>query len=224
METDFQKGALLLLNKPSGWTSFDLVKKVRNLVKVKKVGHAGTLDPLANGLMILCTGKMTSQLDFYQAEEKEYTGSIFLGETTPGYDREMPPDAFYPTDHITEKFIRDTVIKFTGIIEQFPPPHSAIKIGGKRAYEIARQGKTVETRSRKVDVKEFEITAIQLPIVHFRIVCSKGTYIRSLAHDFGKELKSGACLESLTRTRIGTYKLENALTIEQFSESILKTV
>ncbi len=215
---DFQAGATLLLNKPLRWTSFDLVKKIRNITGTKKVGHAGTLDPLATGLVIICTGNMTRKLDEYQAGEKEYTGSFFLGESTPGYDRELPPDSFYPTDHITTESIYKGVQQFIGVLEQYPPPHSAVKINGKRAYELARQGREVNVKLRTIEVREFEITEIRMPLVYFRIVCSKGTYIRSLAHDFGKTLGSGACLESLCRTRIGSYRLEDALTIEQFME------
>lgn len=216
----FEAGEVLLFDKPLRWTSFDLVKKVRNLVRIKKVGHAGTLDPLATGLMIICTGKMTKQIDTYQAQEKEYTGTIFLGATTPCYDLEKEPDQFFPTDHITEEMIRGAAVSLTGMISQVPPPHSAVKINGKRAYELSRKGQEPELKAREVEIKEFEITRIEMPRVDFRVVCSKGTYIRSLANDFGKILGSGAHLEKLCRTRIGDYKLENAMSVEEFAEAI----
>lgn len=217
---DFEKGEVLLFNKPLRWTSFDLVKKVRGLVKVKKVGHAGTLDPLATGLLIICTGKMTKQIDNYQSQEKEYTGTFRLGVTTASYDMEQPVDHTFPIDHISEQAIHQTVKQFTGNITQFPPPHSAVKIGGKRAYEIARNGEQVNVKLREVEVKVFEITSIQFPVVAFRIVCSKGTYIRSIAHDFGKALNSGACLESLIRTRIGDFRLTDAYELPDFIKMI----
>lgn len=216
MAYDFETGEVLLFDKPLRWTSFDLVKKVRNLIRIKKVGHAGTLDPLATGLMILCTGKKTKQIDNYQAQEKEYTGTFFLGATTPCYDLEKEPDTFYPTGHITEEMILQAAASLTGMISQVPPPHSAVKINGQRAYEIARKGKDPELKSREVEIKEFEITKIEMPRVDFRVVCSKGTYIRSLANDFGKILGSGAYLEKLCRTRIGDFKLENAMNLEEF--------
>jgi tRNA pseudouridine55 synthase len=213
---DFNEGQVLFFNKPYRWTSFDLVRKVKNVTRAKKVGHAGTLDPLATGLMIICTGKMTRQVDFFQAKEKEYTGSFRLGITTPCYDLEQPADKSFDISHITERAIYDTCIQFTGTIMQIPPPHSAVKINGKRAYEAARAGKNPEMKAREVTISVFEITAIQMPSVFFRVVCSKGTYIRSLAHDFGAALQSGACLESLCRTRIGEFKLSEAMTIEDF--------
>lgn len=216
MAFDFENGEMLLFDKPLRWTSFDLVKKIRGLSKAKKVGHAGTLDPLATGLMIICTGKLTKQIDNFQAMEKEYTGSFRLGVTTPSYDLEQEIDQTFPTSHISEADILKTALLFTGIILQFPPPHSAVKIGGKRAYEMARKGQTFEIKAREVVISTFEITGIQMPVVSFRVVCSKGTYIRSLAHDFGKSLQSGACLEALCRTRIGDYKLENAMNLEEF--------
>ena len=220
MAYNFEAGEVLLFDKPLRWTSFDLVKKVRNLVRIKKVGHAGTLDPLATGLMIICTGKMTKQIDTYQAQEKEYTGTIFLGATTPCYDLEKEPDQFFPTDHITEEMIRGAAVSLTGMISQVPPHHSAVKVNGKRAYEIARMGKDPELKSREVEIKVFEITHIEMPRVDFRVVCSKGTYIRSLANDFGKLLGSGAYLEKLCRTRIGDFKLENAMSVEEFLNRI----
>lgn len=216
---DFNSGELLLFDKPLRWTSFDLVRKVRNLTGAK-TGHAGTLDPLATGLLILCTGKMTRKIIEFQELEKEYTGSFTLGMTTPGYDREKPVDATFPVEHITEQAIRDSVSRFTGVICQFPPPHSAVKIAGRRAYDLARKGRNPEMKAREVFIREFEITHIQLPEVGFRVVCSKGTYIRSLVHDFGKHLESGACLDSLRRTRIGAFEVKNAWQIEEFQKSL----
>lgn len=214
---DFEKGEVLLFDKPLKWTSFDLVRKVRGLIRIKKVGHAGTLDPLATGLMIICTGKMTKQIDTFQAQTKEYTGTFKLGATTPCYDMEQPEDATFPTEHISEPMIHEMVKQFTGVISQMPPPHSAVKIDGKRAYELARKGKDVVMKSREVTIEAFEITGINMPEVSFRIVCSKGTYIRSIAHDFGRALGSGAYLTSLCRTRIGEFRLENAMQLTDFS-------
>jgi tRNA pseudouridine55 synthase len=216
---DFEKGEVLLFNKPYKWTSFDLVRKVRFVTRVKKVGHAGTLDPLATGLLILCTGKKTKEIDQIQGQEKEYTGTIFLGATTLCYDREKPVDKTYPTEHITEAAIYEAATHFTGTFDQLPPPFSALRVGGKRAYDLARQGKTVPIEPRAVHVKTFEITGIELPMVHFRVVCSKGTYIRSLANDFGKHLGSGGYLHDLCRTRIGAYKLENAWDMDAFMDA-----
>ena len=214
---DFEKGEVLLFDKPLKWTSFDLVRKVRGLIKIRKVGHAGTLDPLATGLMIICTGKMTKQIDTFQAQTKEYTGTFKLGATTPCYDMEQPEDATFPTEHISEPMIYEMVKQFTGVISQMPPPHSAVKIDGKRAYELARKGKDVVMKSREVTIEAFEITGINMPEVSFRIVCSKGTYIRSIAQDFGRALGSGAYLTSLCRTRIGEFRLENAMQLTDFS-------
>ncbi|MBK8872782.1 MAG: tRNA pseudouridine(55) synthase TruB [Bacteroidia bacterium] len=214
---DFEKGEVLLFDKPLKWTSFDLVRKVRGLIRIKKVGHAGTLDPLATGLMIICTGKMTKQIDTFQAQIKEYTGTFKLGATTPCYDMEQPEDATFPTEHISEQMIREMVNQFTGVISQLPPPHSAVKVDGKRAYELARKGKEVVMKPREVTIEAFEITGINMPEVSFRIVCSKGTYIRSIAHDFGRALGSGAYLTSLCRTRIGEFRLENAMQLADFS-------
>ncbi|MFZ9942706.1 MAG: tRNA pseudouridine(55) synthase TruB [Bacteroidia bacterium] len=215
-EIDYNEGAVLLLNKPIGWTSFDLVKKMRNITKAKKVGHAGTLDPLATGLMILCTGKMTKQIDTFQAQVKEYTGRFTLGETTASYDREQPVDAHWPVDHITAEKIHAAATAFTGKIAQIPPAHSAIKVDGKRAYEMARKGQEAALKSREIDIFELEITEVTLPNVSFRVVCSKGTYIRSLVHDMGKWLASGATLDALCRTRIGSFHLDAAKNIEDF--------
>jgi tRNA pseudouridine55 synthase len=216
----FEEGRVLLINKPLEWTSFDAVRKIRNLIKIKKVGHAGTLDPLATGLLIICTGKFTKKINEYMAQEKEYTGSFTLGATTPTYDLESEPVNFKPTDTITEKEIKNTTQQFMGEILQVPPSHSAIKVDGKRVYELARQGKEVKLEPRKITIKEFEITTIEMPVVSFRVVCTTGTYIRSLANDFGTALGCGAYLSSLCRTRIGTFSIEDALTIEAFTSHV----
>ena len=209
---DFIEGQLLLVNKPYNWTSFDVVGKIRNAFKPLKlkVGHAGTLDPLASGLLILCTGKMTKQIDAFQAQEKEYTGTMVLGETTPSYDMETEADQHFDTSGITEKQIKDACNQFTGDIQQYPPVHSAIKIDGERLYQKARRGEPTELRLRNVTINQFEITGIMLPEISFRVVCSKGTYIRSLVNDFGKALNNGAYLSRLRRTRSGDYKIEDA--------------
>ncbi|GAC1306855.1 MAG: tRNA pseudouridine(55) synthase TruB [Mucilaginibacter sp.] len=209
---DFAEGQLLLVNKPYKWTSFDVVGKLRNAFKPLKlkVGHAGTLDPLATGLLIICTGKMTKQIDTFQAQEKEYTGTMILGASTPSYDMETEPDRQFDINHITEDQIKAACEQFTGDIQQYPPAHSAVKIDGERLYEKARRGEEVELRLRNVTITEFEITGIALPEINFRVVCSKGTYIRSLVHDFGKALNNGAYLSRLRRTRSGDYKVEDA--------------
>ena len=208
------EGRVLLINKPLEWTSFDVVNKLRYRLKIKKIGHAGTLDPLATGLLIICVGKMTKQIESFMGMEKEYTGTFVLGQTTPSYDLETEVSEQKDISHLTGDAIEGAVKSLTGKISQLPPVHSAIKIGGKRAYKFARKGKEVELQPREVEVKEFEITSLQLPQVHFRVVCSKGTYIRSLARDLGEKLGVGAYLSQLCRTRIGPYKLENALSIE----------
>ena len=209
---DFAAGELLLVNKPYKWTSFDVVGKIRNSFKPLKlkVGHAGTLDPLATGLLIICTGKMTKQIDTFQAEEKEYTGTLILGATTPSYDMETEPNEKFDISHINDEQIKAACAQFIGDIQQYPSAHSAIKIDGERLYEKARRGEEVELRLRNVTITEFEITRIELPEVDFRVVCSKGTYIRSLVNDFGKALNSGAYLSKLRRTRSGNYKVADA--------------
>ena len=219
---DYKEGQILLIDKPLHWTSFQVVSKLRwairkhyNIKKIK-VGHAGTLDPLASGLLVICTGKMTKQIDTFQGQEKEYSGTIVLGSTTPSFDLETEINEWFPTEHISESLIQETIKQFTGEIEQYPPVFSAIKKDGKRLYEFARAGKDVEIKSRTVHVSEFEITTIRNLELDFRVVCSKGTYIRSLAHDFGKALNSGGHLSALRRTRIGDFGVENALTIDTF--------
>jgi tRNA pseudouridine55 synthase len=219
-ENIFEQGQLLLINKPLRWTSFDAVNKIRNLIRVKKVGHAGTLDPLATGLLIICTGKFTKKINEYMAQEKEYTGTFTLGATTPTYDLESEPANFLPFEHLTEAEIKSATKNFTGEIMQIPPAHSAIKVQGKRVYELARQGKEVKLEPRKINIREFEIIEIELPVVHFKVVCSTGTYIRSLASDFGAALGCGAYLSNLCRTRIGNFLLKDALTLKEFEEKI----
>jgi tRNA pseudouridine55 synthase len=219
---DFKNGQVLLINKPLTWTSFQVVNKLRWNIRQKfdlgkiKVGHAGTLDPLATGLLIICTGNFTKKIDEYQAQIKEYTGEITLGATTPSYDLETEVDETFPVDHITSDLIHQTVQQFVGEIEQIPPMFSAIKMAGVRMYDLARQGKTREIQSRKITIETFEITNISLPKVQFRIVCSKGTYIRSLAYDFGKALNSGGHLSALRRTKIGDFSIKDAVEIEDF--------
>ena len=197
------------------------IKKHFNLKKIK-VGHAGTLDPLATGLLIICAGKETKNINVYQGQIKEYTGTITIGATTPSYDLETEIDEIFATDHITEELLKTTTQQFVGEIDQKPPIFSAIKKEGKRLYELARKGETTEIQSRKVTISSFEITNVENKNVDFRVVCSKGTYIRSLAHDFGKALNSGAHLSALRRTKIGEYDVDNALSIEQFLETYLK--
>ena len=223
---DYLSGQVLLIDKPLNWTSFQVVNKLRweirqafNIKKIK-VGHAGTLDPLATGLLVICTGKMTKQIDTFQDQVKEYTGTFVLGSTTPSYDLETEIDNTFPINHITKDIIHDITKKFIGEIEQFPPIFSAIKKEGKRLYEFARAGESVEIKSRKITINAFEITRIVLPEVDFRVVCSKGTYIRSLAHDFGKALHSGGHLSALRRTRIGNFNVKEAITIEKFIENL----
>jgi tRNA pseudouridine55 synthase len=219
---DFINGQVLLIDKPLHWTSFQAVNKLRWAIKQSfkikkiKVGHAGTLDPLATGLLVICTGKMTKQINTFQGQEKEYTGTITIGSTTPSYDLETEIDQRFSTTHITEQLIHETTNQFIGTIEQLPPVFSAIKKDGKRLYEFARAGESVEIKSRQIQISEFEITDINDLDLKFRVVCSKGTYIRSLANDFGKALNSGAHLSELRRTRIGDFKVENALSPEEF--------
>lgn len=212
----FEEGKVLLINKPLRWTSFDVIRKIRNLIRIKKVGHAGTLDPLATGLLIVCTGRFTKKINEYMAKEKEYTGSFTLGATTASYDLEQEPGNFKAFDHITREQLETAALRFTGEIMQVPPAHSAIQINGKRVYELARLGKEVTIEPRKVTITGFEITGVELPVVHFRVVCSTGTYIRSLAHDMGLALGCGAYLSSLCRTRIGEFKLEDAMSMDTF--------
>ena len=221
------EGKVLLIDKPLKWSSFQAVNKLKyvlknqlNLPKKFKIGHAGTLDPLATGLLIICTGKFTKRITEIQAQAKEYTGTIVLGATTPSYDLETEVDGTFPTEHISEALIMETTKQFIGEIDQKPPVFSAIKKDGKRLYEHARAGEEVEIQSRKTTIHEFEITRIQLPEVDFRVTCSKGTYIRSLAFDFGLALQSGGHLTALRRTKIGDYSVENGVTPDDFEKSL----
>jgi tRNA pseudouridine55 synthase len=216
----FLKGEVILIDKPLHWTSFDAVKKVRILTGISKVGHAGTLDPLATGLLIICTGAFTKQIAGYMGMEKEYTGTITLGAVTPTYDRESEPEQFKDINGITAEDIYDATKQFTGNILQTPPIHSAIKKDGKPVYLLARKGKTIELDPRKITISLFEITAISLPVIQFKVRCSTGTYIRSLANDFGAALNTGAYLSSLRRTRIGNFCVDDALSPQQFEEKI----
>ncbi len=223
---DYQQGQIILIDKPLEWTSFQAVNKVRWLIrktfdiKKIKVGHAGTLDPLATGLLIICTGKLTKKIDTFQAQEKEYTGTFTLGATTPSYDLETEIDSTFDISTITSEKIMGATKQFLGEIQQQPPVFSALKKDGIRLYEFARSGEEVEIPFRTVTISEFEITKIDLPKIAFRVVCSKGTYIRSLANDFGKALNNGAHLSALRRTRIGEFSVENAVGIEAFENSL----
>ena len=224
---DYQNGQILLIDKPLNWTSFQAVNKIKyalinkvGLPKKFKIGHAGTLDPLASGLLIICTGKFTKTISELQGQAKEYTGKFFIGATTPSYDLETEIDNNFPISHINDELIHETVKQFLGEIDQKPPIYSAIKKDGVRLYEHARAGEVIEIAFRKTTIHEFEITRIALPEIDFRVVCSKGTYIRSLAFDFGKALNSGAHLTALRRTKIGDYHVENAVDVIQFEENL----
>jgi len=227
-ETNFLEGKVLLFNKPLTWSSFDLVKKVRNTIKSNlnirkiKVGHAGTLDPLADGLLIICTGKFTKKIDEIQGQKKVYTGQITLGGTTPSYDLETEIEETFDTSHITEELIHNSCKKFEGKIMQKPPIYSALKREGKRLYQHAREGTKIKIKEREVEIESFKITSIEMPKLKFEVVCSKGTYIRSLAYDFGKELNSGAHLSALRREKIGDYYLSRAFSLNSFMEDIVK--
>ncbi|MFL5742057.1 MAG: tRNA pseudouridine(55) synthase TruB [Flavisolibacter sp.] len=216
----FTEGQVLLIDKPLYWTSFDVVRKLRNLVRTKKVGHAGTLDPLATGLLIVCTGKFTKKINEYMAKEKEYTGTITLGASTPTYDLESEPEDFREVKNFSFEELNEQALAFTGNIMQTPPIHSAIKVEGKRVYELARRGVDVKLEPRPVMISEFEIISFDLPKISFRVVCSTGTYIRSLANDFGRSLGSGGYLSSLRRTRIGEFHVKDAIIMEEAEKKI----
>jgi tRNA pseudouridine55 synthase len=224
---DYQIGQILLIDKPLNWTSFQAVNKIKyalinkvGLPKKFKIGHAGTLDPLATGLLLVCTGKFTKRITELQGQAKEYTGTFFIGATTPSYDLETEIDNNFPISHINDELIHETVKQFLGEINQKPPIYSAIKKDGVRLYEHARAGEVIEIESRKTTIHEFEITRITLPEIDFRVVCSKGTYIRSLAYDFGKAMHSGSHLTALRRTKIGDYHVENAIDVIQFEANL----
>ena len=220
IKASFEEGKVLLIDKQLHWTSFDAARKIRNSIRIKKVGHAGTLDPLATGLLIICTGKFTKKINEYMAQEKEYTGSFTLGAVTPTYDLESEPEQHKSTAALSAQMIREKTTEFTGEIQQVPPIYSAIKKQGTALYELARRGVEVEIEPRKVFIRIFEITAIEMPVVHFRIVCSTGTYIRSVAHDFGVALGCGAYLSALRRTKIGEFSVNDALTLEGFIQTL----
>lgn len=211
-------GEVLLIDKPLGWTSFDVVRKLKRIGNFRKIGHAGTLDPLATGLLICCTGKMTKRIDEFQAQEKEYTGTLVLGKTTPSIDLERNFDAEFPTDHVTPELLVAAARSLTGVIEQIPPVFSAVKVDGQRAYKKAHRGKGNELalNARTVEVSVFDLDARRFPEVDFRIICSKGTYIRSLVRDLGRAVQSGAYLSALRRTRIGNFRVEDAFTLDEF--------
>src|SRR6185437_3676257 len=215
-ENTFEEGRVVLINKPLHLTSFDVIRKIRNTIKVKKVGHAGTLDPLATGLLIVCTGKFTKNINEYMAQEKEYTGTFTLGATTPTFDLESEPVNFKSIEGISAETIIETSKKFTGEIMQMPPIHSAIKQKGKPVYLLARKGVDVIIEPRKITIQQFEVSDINLPVVSFKVVCTTGTYIRSLANDFGTVLGCGAYLSSLCRTRIGNFALEESVSMDDF--------
>jgi len=225
-ETSLTEGQLLLIDKPLNWTSFQVVNKIRWELKNKfgikklKVGHAGTLDPLATGLLLVCTGKMTKKISEIQALVKQYTGTFTLGATTPSYDLETPIDGTFPIDHLDDDALMEVINQFTGVVDQYPPVFSAIKKDGKRLYEYARKGEEIKINSRQVEILAFELTKIKLPTIDFYVKCSKGTYIRSLANDYGKALGSGAHLSSLRRTAIGLHRIEDAYTIEQITAEL----
>ncbi|HSZ71026.1 MAG TPA: tRNA pseudouridine(55) synthase TruB [Cytophagaceae bacterium] len=220
MELPEDQGTILLIDKPLTWTSFDVVRKIRNLTKIKKTGHAGTLDPLATGLLIVCQGKATKKIEAIQNAEKEYTGTIHLGSTTASYDLESEPTPQQDVSHLTFELIQAHASKFIGFIDQVPPIFSAIKVDGKRSYDLARQGLEPELKSRRIEIKAFDITHFDLPVITFRVACSKGTYIRSLAHDLGQSIGVGAYLKSLRRTKIGNYSVDHALTPDQFKDTL----
>ena len=222
---NFEEGEIILIDKPLDWTSFDVVNKLKFALKKKygkiKIGHAGTLDPKATGLLILCTGKKTKDIESIQNADKTYTGTFFLGATTACYDTEKVPDQTFDTSDITTDALKKCAESFLGEQEQFPPAHSAVKIDGKRAYDLARAGKEVAVKSKLITIKKFDLTKIELPLIDFQVECSKGTYIRSLANDFGKRLNNGAYLYALRRTKIGNYDVKDAFSIEEFMQKIV---
>lgn len=232
MTPDYRSGEFLLINKPYTWSSFQAVNKIKGALKKHpslllddkyvhlKIGHAGTLDPLATGLLIICTGKKTKEISQFQDLPKEYTGTFFIGATTPGYDKEKEVNETFPTDHITKEMVYEAATSFIGKLEQIPPMFSAVKVAGKRLYKLARIGEEIELKPRPIEVLDFEITSCELPLVNFRIACTKGTYIRSIARDFGFALNSGAYLDALCRTKIGDFTIENSQTPEEFINSI----
>lgn len=218
VQQPYAEGKVVLIDKPLHWTSFDIIRKLRSILQIKKIGHAGTLDPLATGLLIVCTGKFTKKINEYMAAEKEYTGSITLGAVTPTYDLESLPEQQKDYSFVTETLLHDNTRQFVGDIEQMPPIYSAIKKDGVALYELARRGVDVELKTRSINIKSFELTAIELPVVHFKVICGTGTYIRSLANDYGAALGCGAYLSSLRRTRIGDFNVADAVEMEVFEK------
>ena len=221
IQQPYTDGKVILINKPLHWTSFDVVRKLRSIIQIKKIGHAGTLDPLATGLLIVCTGKFTKKINEYMAQEKEYTGSITLGAVTPTYDLESEPEQQKDFSFVTNDMLQTITEKFVGDIQQLPPMFSAIKKDGVALYELARRGEEVELKPRSINIKSFEITAVELPVVYFKVICSTGTYIRSLANDYGAALGCGGYLSSLCRTRIGEFKNEDAMEMEEMEKSLI---
>jgi tRNA pseudouridine55 synthase len=221
IQQPYGEGKVILINKPLHWTSFDVVRKLRSLIQIKKIGHAGTLDPLATGLLIVCTGKFTKKINEFMAQEKEYTGSITLGAVTATYDLESEPEQPKDFSFVTNDMLQTATERFAGSIQQLPPMFSAIKKDGVALYELARRGEEVELKPRSIHIKSFEITAVELPVVHFKVICSTGTYIRSLANDYGAVLGCGGYLSSLCRTRIGEFKMEDAVDMEDFEKILL---
>lgn len=219
---ELESGVLLLIDKPKGWTSFDVIAKLRGILKIRKIGHAGTLDPMATGLLLVCTGKWTKKIDGLQAQIKTYEGTITLGASTATYDAESEPHAFFDWEHLKLDDIREAISSFIGEIDQLPPAFSAIKVNGKRAYDLARKGISPELKPRSVHIYSYEILSYEAPEINFRVVCSKGTYIRSLAHDLGVKLNNGAYLSRLVRTAIGEYTLDQAKTIEMLQAEVTK--
>jgi tRNA pseudouridine55 synthase len=213
---DFEKGEFILIDKPTSWTSFDVVNKLKSSLKIKKIGHAGTLDPMATGLLIICTGKKTKEIDIYQGQEKEYVFELELGKVTPSYDSETEATEIKDFSGVTEQMVIDGLNGFLGVQQQYPPAYSALKINGKRAYQLARKGQEVELKSREIFIKEMELIKIDFPKVIGRMVCSKGTYVRSVIHDLGQKLGSGAYMTALRRTRIGDYHVNQSLEIQAF--------
>ena len=221
IQLPYVEGKVILIDKPLHWTSFDVIRKLRGLLQIKKIGHAGTLDPLATGLLIVCTGKFTKRINEFMAQEKEYTGTITLGAVTPTYDLESLPEQEKDISLITPEQINIAAQKFVGDIEQFPPIYSAIKKDGVALYELARRGTAIELKARNIHVAAFEITAVEMPVVHFKVICSTGTYIRSLANDYGAVLGCGGYLSSLCRTRIGEFRNEDAVGMEEFEKMLI---
>ena len=221
IQQPYADGKVILINKPLHWTSFDVVRKLRSLIQIKKIGHAGTLDPLATGLLIVCTGKFTKKINEYMAQDKEYTGSITLGAVTPTYDLESEPEQLKDFSFVTNDMLQKATEEFVGDIQQLPPMFSAIKKEGIALYELARRGDKVELKPRSINIKSFEITAIELPAVHFKVICGTGTYIRSLANDYGAALGCGGYLSSLCRTRIGEFRNEDAVGMEEFEQLLI---